>query len=139
MGIITDFFDLNSSTPEVLLEHEDPWSEFANFQCKGIDPVKLSSLLEIIGHGQYDDNLKMISPINPESETGPWVIPIPTSMSQFFGAVTEGQFAEITLKWCQTDELKLDGWSANETLSFLKEMISFFKNARGNVVQFISV
>jgi len=76
MGMISDFFDLNSSTPEILLEHEDPWSEFSNLQCKGIDPVKLSKLLEIVGHGNYKDNLNMISPINPESEEGPWVFPI---------------------------------------------------------------
>ena len=139
MGVITDFFDINTSSPEVLLEHDDPWNEFKCLQCKGIDPVKLSTLLEIIGHGSYDENFEMISPINPESETGPWVIPISSSIVSAIAAVKEEILVEVASKWCQTDELKMDRWSVPETHLFLKDMVDFFKNSQGQIVQFISV
>ena len=109
-----------------LVEH-GPYGRLRLVEAKGLTPVSLATLGEILGAGTYDQLVEPISegPAAESEEAG--LLTIPTG---FRDALAEAKDLDIVAeRWAATEELSRDGWSAEESREILGELSALARNA----------
>jgi hypothetical protein len=89
--------------------------------AKGMTPVNIASLGQILDAGTYDDILESCGDEHYEAdsgESGVWDVPAAVCNA----LLASNDVEAVSEKWVATEELQLDGWRASDGLSVLKQL-----------------
>ena len=89
--------------------------------ASGLTPVNIATLGELLGAGTYDEILEQSGAEHYEAESGEagvWDVPAAVCIALL---AREG-LEPVAQQWVETEELRLDGWQAADSLSVLRQL-----------------
>ena len=89
--------------------------------AKGLTPVNLAKLGELLGAGTYDGILGQSGAEHYEAESGQsgvWDVPVDVCRA----LLARESLEPVAQQWVATEELKLDGWRAEDGVSVLTQL-----------------
>jgi hypothetical protein len=97
--------------------------------AKGLTPVSLATLAEILGVGSYDDLFPSIADGGVDAQNGEQgVFPLPDAYRDALASTQDVD--EIAAKWAATEELTLDRWETSVAAAVLRDATVLARNAR---------
>jgi hypothetical protein len=135
MGLLTDFYVAPRTQARAILD--DP--EKGGFPCeqlKGIDPVKLESLgaclAKQLGRTASKDEALLLSDEDAEDS----VFLVPPDIVALLADIGDGS-AAAGAAWAQTEELKLDRWTAQLAADTIARLGKLATQARAHSVDLL--
>ncbi len=116
MGLLCDFFIAHRHEIDPALVASGPKPPTPTLQGKGIDNIKIATLTCILLNVDLNDDNAVSARIpNPEftaGDEGPWVFPVPPTVTQHLAALNPSARKTVLDRWAQTEECRLDHWVA---------------------------
>lgn len=125
MGLLTDFLIARRSDAPKLAESIHPIEDWDGIEAKGLDPIKLMTLWEILA-GTKPADLEML---HMASEEGPWVFEVAEDLVKLLAELEEPRAATVAENWSRTDELQLDDWATEDARLALEALTSVARKA----------
>ena len=112
--------------------HANVWP---TLEAKTVDRVKLASLALLLRDKLPDDEpviqyMKSFQSLADGGEEGPWIELVPTDLVDDLAKLQDDRVQAVAAAWANTEEARLDGWSAKHAASFLHELSVFAGSAR---------
>ncbi len=125
--MLGEFFAARLDEIDGELVDDGPWRRYETVEAKGLSEVSLATLGEIFGLGAYDDLVDRFVdvPKGESNEAGVLTIP-PEFRDALAGDVG---LDEVAQRWCETEELSLDGWQKDEALLVVREVRNLARTA----------
>jgi hypothetical protein len=89
--------------------------------AKGLTPVNIATLGELLGAGTYDEILGQSGAEHYEAESaesGVWDVPADVCRA----LLAHESLEQVAEQWVATEELRLDGWRADDGISVLTHL-----------------
>lgn len=122
MGVLTDIVIADHSEGQQLAEHSVPSKTWEGIDAKGIDPVKLGTLVAILSKVEYQDEIidefELLA--SGSDDEGPWVMTTPSSLVDLLTSAAD--LDSVAERWAQTEEFQLDQWSVSQVRETLGEL-----------------
>ena len=132
MGLLTDVFAATESQVRGLSPDDLPGELFPTVKAKSLDPVKFSTLENIlVGTGVQRAVGKQVL-VYQASDEGPWVIRISAELFEMLATLDQNQVKNAAQRWSQTDELIADRWSEPEVHEVLTKIVDLARQAQAN-------
>ncbi len=109
---LTDFVIADRRDAQRVCDAACPSEEFNGMDAKGIDPVKLGTLLAKLTNTEYDPSAATGAPLCDGGDEGPWVIEVPNDLVQRLAKLDANQIAAAAAKWAKTEEFSPQGQRA---------------------------
>lgn len=131
MALLTDILIAHPSEAEEISQdaaHHEAWP---CLQLKGLDNMKLSALLSVLGAEEPAKKLEGedLLVFNPDPE-GPWVFALPEQLRDLLSALSHGDFAAVAERWALHEELKFEGWSGSDIQPVVGMLAEFALQAK---------
>jgi hypothetical protein len=125
MGIISELVIAKPDAARAVCESDEPLTQYAGFTFKGLDNIKLATLLSLISCGsagqQYEQWLAAV-PMSVElGEDGPWAFALTHEAVETLASVASidgDQFDQLATAWSSTEEFS--GWQPDDTIELLR-------------------
>ena len=138
MALLSDFIHADCDAGAAIGKCERPADQWPCLEgWKGIEPVKVSTLhFCITGEQPSVDQVVDLSSLfelaGGDEESGPWVIKIPSTVVATLASVSPASVPAIAAKWAVTEELQMDGWSAEDAAQFIDQIQPLAAKAVGD-------
>jgi hypothetical protein len=140
MGLLTDFFAATSDEVKTTdwNNPDDPLHTFPSVRMSQIDPVKIGTLEDILV-GSQTTTLESVLTGSPPTWMSPlweapdgecWVFQLPESLSSLLAQLDANQIKVIAGKWCDTEELKLEGFTTDSAEWVIAKLASLAKEVQ---------
>lgn len=129
MGVLTDFVVADLADAQKVCDSSAPYRDFDGLDAKGIDPVKLDTLLAVLrGEAFHPVTHNLLS---SRGEEGPWVFEVPPDLVQRLAALTAQQLEVTARQWAATEEFspRYDNWPLEAVQEILNELAALSKRA----------
>ena len=94
-----------------------------------MDPVKVATLGAIIGAGSYDELVSAMIAQSRDAESGECgLFPVPTSIRDGLAKLDDAH--AVVDAWLETDELRLDRWSKEDTMDLVHRLTQLARRAQ---------
>lgn len=131
MGILVDVVIAEEAEAGALAQHEAPLQRWRGTEVKGLDPVKVGTLLGIVCEEPVDDDLAdEFAPLAEGSEDGPWVFAIPERLVDALAELPAAAVTGVARVWAGTDELRADRWSKGSAEQVVAKLSALAADAR---------
>jgi hypothetical protein len=101
--------------------------------AKGLGPVEIATLGEILGAGSYDDLFGLSADAHREAESGEsGVVGVPESVCD--ALVASADLPGVAEQWAATEELQLSRWPSSAALDVLTELSQLVQSRAGKPV-----
>ena len=138
MSVLSDFVSAPAGAGNSIGQSARPAESWQVLEgWKGIDPIKLSTLHSLIASEPIE-----VDPIVEKSATfelvggdeadGPWVLLFPDQITQDLASLDPSHVEAIANAWSETEELVLDGSTAEEAQSFISDLSGLCKSAHAS-------
>jgi len=130
VGVLTDLImataeELGSADPD-----DVPINRLPGLDIKGTGLIELATLHAILGGPAFDPALADFPPVGGEPpEEGPWLVRCPDGLIRRLAGCPPAELRRAGAAWAETEELQLDGWTAEDATARLKEMAAFAARA----------
>ena len=128
--MLTDIFIAAPSDAEAICSATAPNQNWACLQLKGLDNIKLASLLSTLGD---DENAAALEGetllIFTASSDGPWIFALPEKLKDLLANLHASEVSSVASRWASHEELKSDGWSKEDVETLLGMLIDFSQSA----------
>ena len=124
MGVLTDIIVAHESEAEAVVVAHVPCEEWAGFDAKGIDQLKLEALLELIAPTSPSSEKADFRLLAQADDEGPWVERLPLLLQQRLSTLSATELTEIARKWSETEPFREENWdtaTVTEVLTQLRE------------------
>ena len=126
-GVLGQFFLCRSDRLDAELIASGPHGRLPCVSAKGLTPVNIASLGEILGAGTYDEIFERCGVEHYESDSGAsGVWDCPSVVGKALQASRDLQ--PVAEKWVATAELQLDGWRASDGLGVLQQLAEVLRD-----------
>ena len=126
--MLGEFFAARPEDIDDVLVEEGPHGRLPAVAAKGLTPVSLAKLSEIIGAGAYDALIGRIAEGHRQAESGEaGLLTIPTELRD--GLAGADDLDSVAAQWAATEELSLDGWRTQDSLDVLRELRELAREA----------
>ena len=109
-------------------------NQWPRLESKGIDPIKLFTLSQIL-HGRSVDDVDACAGfmndavLGQSSDEGPWVYLIPPGLQAAIASLDDQARESVAEKWAATEEFVLDRWHAADVEEYLNDLIAHARKA----------
>jgi hypothetical protein len=119
--VLGGFFAADGRQIDAGLLATGPDCRFAVVAAKGLSPVNIASLGEILGTGTYEHVLGQSVSGHQEAPSGEsGVFAIPATLCD--ALVASRDLEAVAGRWAATDELRRDRWHTSEALDVLRQL-----------------
>jgi hypothetical protein len=119
--VLGEFFSCDPSEINETLLASGPQGRYPVVTAKGLGPVEIATLGEILGAGSYDEVFELSADVHQEAESGEsGVVSVPDSVCD--ALVASDDLSAVAERWTATDELRMSRWQANDALHVLREL-----------------
>lgn len=125
MGVISELVIAKPDAARAVCESDEPLMQYDGFTCKGLDNIKLATLLSLVSCGSAGEQFERWSEAVPLSvdlgEDGPWAFALTHEAVETLASVAamEGdQFDQLATAWSNTEEFS--GWLPEDTIELLR-------------------
>lgn len=127
--MLGEFFAACGNEIDDALVAAGPYGRFPTTEAKGLSPVPIAKLGELLAAGSYDELVEAMK--GRGAENGEAVLfSIP---SQLRDALAEADDLDGTARrWALTEELSLSGWTTEAALGLLQNLTGLARAARGD-------
>lgn len=131
---LSDFFIANPSEVENIDIETSPLQRFSGFESKGVEIVKILTLLSLIDGSDVMENIdNMNSYFVQQSDEGMWIVAVPEAIVSHLSEATDSRIESLAHDWTNTEEWQLDGGSQEDVRWVLQEMKKLSATAADNV------
>jgi len=123
MGLLTDFVIAGEDEAAAIAAAVRPVELWPTLECKGVEMVKLSTLVAAATGRPADDELQEAFELAAGDEAeGPWVLRIPGEIVRLLAGIPAAELGAVAARWAESDELRLDGWSASDAADLVARL-----------------
>lgn len=123
MGNLTDFVIANDNEGIAIGESDHPAAQWPTLETKGVDAVKLATLVcAITGQKDADAIRSSLTFAGGDQEIGPWVFKLPATVTHALARLEGDNVQEVATKWAATEEMQTDRWSAIDVAHLVKQL-----------------
>jgi len=98
--------------------------------AKGLGPVQIATLGEILGAGSYAEVLNLSADVHREAESGEsGVVSVPVSVCDALAATAD--LPDVAEQWVDTEELRLARWQSTDGLDVLEQLRGLLRSRDG--------
>ncbi len=120
---LSDFFVADTSEVATINIESSPLEHFAGFSAKGVEIVKILTLLSLVDGSDVMANIgKMDSYFIQQSDEGIWIVAVPAEIVDHLAVASNARIESLAGKWAATEEWQLDGGTVEEVQWILNEM-----------------
>jgi hypothetical protein len=119
--VLGEFFLCNADDLDHELIGSGPSVRLECVTAKGLTPVNIATLGELLGAGTYDEIFQQSGAEHYEAESGEagvWDVPAAVCRA----LATRECLERVAQRWVATEELKLEGWQAADGVSVLRQL-----------------
>jgi hypothetical protein len=119
--VLGEFFLCRGDDLDEELIAAGPSGRHAYVTAKGLTPVNIATLGELLGAGSYDEILQQAGAEHHEAdsgESGVWDVPAGVCRA----LLTSESLETAAQQWVATEELQLDGWRTADGVSMLTQL-----------------
>jgi hypothetical protein len=134
MGVLSDLVVADVSEAQAVADSVEPAREWEGFTFKGLDHVKLCTLLSLVQTGspqrEFERYLDLIDPVSAPANDGPIVFAVrEAEVRQLatIAAMEQDEFQRLARAWAETDELR--DWSESEVSDLLRSVADLAESA----------
>jgi hypothetical protein len=131
-GMLGEFFAARADDIDEDLLADGPYGRLPTVEAKGLTPVTIATLGEILGAGSYDSLVERAAQ-GPEAEPregedrDAGVLTIPREIREALATVDE--LSTVADRWASTEELTLDEWQVEDAIEVLREVRELARDA----------
>jgi hypothetical protein len=130
MGVLTDLIIGTHDELAEIPAEEVPSRVLPGLDIKGTGLIELVSLYMILTGVEFDSAFGEFPPVSGEgSEEGPWVFRFPNALVQRLATLSPPELSTVAVKWAETEEIQLGGWTVQKLELRLKEISGFAASA----------
>ena len=125
MGVLSDLVIADLSEAQAVADSDEPCREWEGFSFKGLDHVKLCTLLSFLESGspgqEFERFLNLIDAVSTPTEKGALVFAVlPEQVAQLaaIAAMDDDEVRRVAIAWGATDEL--NDWRDSEVADLLR-------------------
>ena len=119
--MLGEFFVCGPGELDETLLASGPHGRHPLVTAKGLGPVEIGTLGQILGAGSYDEVFELSADVHQEAESGEsGVVGVPASVCE--ALATAGDLSAVANRWAATDELRMSRWQASDALLVLTEL-----------------
>ena len=118
MALLSDFFIATPAEVQSLNIVRSPAKSFPSIQARAVEVVKLVQLQCILDGSVFKDHLKELDGliIRSASDDGPWVITVPSIVTESLAQADEEKINRYGTAWASTEEWKLDNGKPGDVI-----------------------
>jgi hypothetical protein len=127
MGVLSDLVIAELAEAQAVADCDEPCREWEGFSCKGLDHVKLCTLLSLLQSGSpqqdFERFLDLVDAVSAPTEEGALVFAVlPEQVAQLASVAAMGadEFRGVATAWGKTDELS--DWHESEVADLLRKI-----------------
>ena len=125
--MLGEFFAARAEDIDDHLVADGPFGRLQTVEAKGLTPVSLATLGEILGVGTYDELVERTSEGRGAENEESGLLTVPT---EFRDALADREDIEtVAERWAATEELSLDGWRTEDSLDILRKLSALARDA----------
>jgi len=119
--VLGEFFCCDQSEIDETLLANGPADRHPVVTAKGLSPVDIAKLGQILGVGSYHDLFEQSADAHREAESGEaGVVGVPSAVCNALAAASD--LSGVAEEWAATEELRLSRWQPSDALSVLTEL-----------------
>jgi len=119
--VLGEFFVCDPTEIDEILLANGPTGLHPLVTAKGLSPVDIAKLGQILGAGSYHDLFELSANAHREAESGEaGVVGVPSSVCDALVAASD--LPGIAEQWVATDESRLSRWQTSDALDVLTEL-----------------
>jgi hypothetical protein len=111
MGSLADLIVATSSDAEAIVGSEYPLSSFKGVNVDGLDPLQIAALHSVVADKAFEELLGSYEP--------------PEELISTLASISPDNQALIANQWAASNQLQEAGWSEQEAIGFLAQLIHF--------------
>ena len=105
------------------------------FECAGLEPLKMATLLTLCSGGNVRDHAavaarcpKVVADGGPQ---GPWVFPFPAELANLLAALDADRRRHVASRWARTDEWSIPAEETAQFCAWFSDLCDFITSHRG--------
>ena len=119
--MLGEFFVCDPAEIDEMLLAGGPVDRHPVVTAKGLGPVEIATLGQILGAGFYGDLLNLSADVHQEAESGEsGVVSVPESVCAALAATAD--LPAVAEQWAATEELRLSRWQSSDALAVLTQL-----------------
>ena len=122
MGLLSDFFIATPEHVSGLDVESSPLDRFPGFNCKGVEIVKILTLLSLVDGSDVMKNIGNIDSYFAKQGEESWIVEVPHAITERLSSVNDSELQTLARDWTHTDEWQLEEASVDDVLLILTEM-----------------
>lgn len=129
---LSDFFIADPGDAAALDIESSPIGRFPGFEAKGVEIVKILTLLSLIDGSDVMSNIDHIDSYFVQQSDETWLVAIPDAIRSHLSTAGDQQLASLARRWAETEEWQLDGGEEEDLRWILDEMAKLSAEATHN-------
>lgn len=119
---LSDFFIANPGDVTALDIESSPIGRFPGFESKGVEIVKILTLLSLIDGSDVMSNIDNMDSYFVKQSDETWLIAVPEAIQIHLSTAGDAEIASLARAWAETEEWQLDGGEEEDIKWILDEM-----------------
>jgi len=131
--VLGEFFFCDSGELDETLLAGGPSGRYAVVTAKGLGPVEIATLGQILDAGSYHDLFEASANEHQEAESGEsGVVGVPVSVCA--ALIGTADLPGVAEKWAATEELRMSRWQSSDALDVLAQLTQLVQSRAGKPV-----